>query len=261
MKNVYSILLAVGVFSVLSNCSDLNATVTDDHIKTSAKESYVFRNYLSDDDIHIESKEGKVTLTGTVSEESHKSLAKETIMSLPKVRSVDDQLKVVGERPTELSDAWITTKVKTNLMFHRQVRARDTQVSTNNGVVTLKGEAMSQAQKDLTSEYAKDVDGAKEIRNEMTVEKAHTKNKKAVYRSKDEKIDDASITGQVKVALFSHSSTSAVNTKVKTTNGVVTLHGIAKNKAEKQLVSKLSYDVYGVKNVKNQMTVGNPKRN
>ena len=36
-------------------------------------------------------------------------------------------------------------------------------------VVTLRGEASSIAQKELTSEYAKDIDGVKEVKNEMTV--------------------------------------------------------------------------------------------
>jgi osmotically-inducible protein OsmY len=70
-----------------------------------------------------------------------------------------------------------------------------------------------------------------------------------------EKIDDASITAQVKMALLNHSSTSALETKVETTNGVVTLSGKARNAAEKDLVTKLVKDINGVKSVKNRMTV------
>jgi osmotically-inducible protein OsmY len=71
-----------------------------------------------------------------------------------------------------------------------------------------------------------------------------------------EKIDDASITAQVKASLLSHHSTSAVKTKVETTDGVVTLSGIAKNAAEKSLVTKLASDVNGVGSVVNNMTIG-----
>ena len=42
-----------------------------------------------------------------------------------------------------------------------------------------------------------------------------------------EKIDDASITSQVKFALLSHKSTSALKTKVTTTDGVIVLRAIA----------------------------------
>jgi osmotically-inducible protein OsmY len=74
-------------------------------------------------------------------------------------------------------------------------------------------------------------------------------------RTDAEKIDDASVTAQVKAALQTHRSTRAVSVKVETRSGEVTLTGIAKNDAEKALVSKLVSDIRGVTGVKNQMTV------
>ncbi len=88
----------------------VHATKMDDRIESSAKQSYVYKTYLKDDDIKIESKNGAVTLTGTVSEESHKSLAQETVSSLPGVKSVDNKLEVKGEHPAENSDAWLTAE-------------------------------------------------------------------------------------------------------------------------------------------------------
>jgi hyperosmotically inducible protein len=70
-----------------------------------------------------------------------------------------------------------------------------------------------------------------------------------------EKIDDASITSQVKFALLTHRSTHVMSTKVETQNGVVTLYGKAKNGAEKDLVTKLVSDIHGVETVKNEMVV------
>ena len=76
-----------------------------------------------------------------------------------------------------------------------------------------------------------------------------------VERTAGEKMDDASVTAQVKMALLTHRSTSSMRTKVMTLNGEVTLTGIAKNEAEKSLVAKLVTDIQGVTGVKNQMTV------
>ena len=70
------------------------------------------------------------------------------------------------------------------------------------------------------------------------------------------KMDDASITAQVKMTLLYHRSTSAINTKVVTKRGVVTLRGKASNAAEKNLAAKFANDVNGVKVVKNRMTIG-----
>ena len=91
----------------------------------------------------------------------------------------------------------------------------------------------------------------KEVKNEMTVAATH----EPAERTTGEKIDDASVTAQVKAALSTHRSTSALNTKVETRDGEVTLTGIAKNAAEVSLVTKLVTDIQGVTSVKNQMTV------
>ena len=59
-------------FALLVISVPVHASKTDDRIESSAKKSYVFKTYLKNDDIKIQSKDGAVTLTGTVSEESHK---------------------------------------------------------------------------------------------------------------------------------------------------------------------------------------------
>jgi hyperosmotically inducible periplasmic protein len=250
MKAKYSISLMVAAVILLALSVSVQASKMDSRIESSAKQSYVFKTYLQADDIKIQSMDGIVTLTGTVSEESHKSLAQETVADLPGVKSVDNRLEIKGEPPTANSDAWLRDKVKFALMFHRSVSAGTTEVDVKDGIVTLRGDASSQAQKELTTEYTKDVEGVKDVNNEMTVTKS-LKNPRTV----GEKIDDASITAQVKTTLLYHRSTSALNTKVDTKRGVVTLSGKAGNAAEKDLAAKLANDVYGVKGVNNLMTI------
>ena len=131
------------------------------------------------------------------------------------------------------------------------MNATGTTVYTKDGIVTLQGEASSLAQKELTTEYAKDIDNVKSVNNEMTIAKTPAMPDATV----GDKIDDASITAQVKSSLMSHSSTSAIHTTVSTTDGVVTLSGVAKNDAEKSLVTKLATDINGVTSVINNMTI------
>jgi hyperosmotically inducible periplasmic protein len=250
VKRIYSISLTAAAVALLALSMPAHASKVDDRIKSSANESYVFKNYLKDDDIKIQSREGSVTLTGIVSEESHKSLARETVAGLPGVKTVDNRLEVKGKRAAENSDAWVLMKVKTTLLFHRSVSARTTEVEVKDGIVTLRGDAASQAQKELTTEYAKDVAGVKNLKNEMVVSMPSKKT-----RTAGENIDDASITAQVKMTLLYHRSTSALNTLVTTKKGVVTLGGVAKNATEKDLATKFANDVNGVKSVKNQMTI------
>ncbi|MFA5256767.1 MAG: BON domain-containing protein [Opitutales bacterium] len=257
MKYNYTLALvaSAGVLFITA-CSRSPSETTDNRIESSAKNSYVFKTYLGDDSIKIESEKGAVTLTGTVAVSSHKDLAQDTVESLPGVISVDNQI-VVKEAAPEYSDSWLIVKINTILLFHRNVSASDTKIFVAKGVVTLRGTASSSAQKELTTEYAKDIDGVKSVSNEMTVVQAPTKPETTM----GEKIDDASITAQVKVALALHRSTSAFKTSVSTTDGVVTIGGTVKNDAEKSLVAKLVNDVKGVTSIVNNITVEVPSSN
>jgi osmotically-inducible protein OsmY len=254
MKSMFPITLAAVVSTMLITSSPLRAADADSRIESSAAKSYTFKTTLKGDSIKVDSKDGIVTLTGTVTNASQKSLAEDTVSSLPGVKSVDNQLVISGAQPAEHSDAWITMKVKTELLFHRNVSATGTSVYTDNGVVTLQGVASSQAEKELTTEYAKDIDHVKSVNNEMTIAKTPA----MADATMGDKIDDASITAEVKSSLLSHRSTSAIHTTVSTTDGVVTVGGIAKNDAEKSLVTKLASDIEGVTSVVNNMTIAVP---
>src|SRR5512140_1618567 len=150
------VLIAAGAALVTS--PSLAASETDDRIESSFSASYANRIYLKDDAIKTESRNGAVTLSGQVNETSHKSLAQETVACIPGVQSVDNRLKVKLEGSEE-SDSWIQAKVRSVLALHRKVSGNSTQVDIREGVITLRGVATSEAQKELATEYAEDVKG------------------------------------------------------------------------------------------------------
>jgi osmotically-inducible protein OsmY len=234
---------AMAAAVLISTAIPLFASETDDRIESSFKKSYVYKTYLKDEHITISSQNGVVKLSGDVLDEAHKPMAQDTVEALPGVKSVENTIVVKNDK----SDRWVKMKVQTALVFHANVNASDTEVIVKEGHVTLRGKAMSQAQKDLTTEYAKDVEGVKGVTNEMSMAKADD--------TIGEKIDDASITAQVKMTLMMHRSTGVLRTSVTTNNGVVTLSGKARNESEKDLVTKLVEDVHGVNSVVNKMTV------
>jgi osmotically-inducible protein OsmY len=243
-------LLPLAITAMLFSQPTLRATETDDRIEASAKTSYVFRTFLIEDSIKTSSKDGVVTLTGSVKDVTHKQLAEDTVTGLPGVKSVVNQIET-KESPSENSDTWLYLKVKSTLAYHRSVSAFNTQVEMKEGTAILKGEASSQAQKDLVTEYTKDVVGIKGVQNEMSI----TNPDKSTEPTIAEMIDDASITAQVRMALLSHRSTSILSTMVSTSDGIVTVGGKANNVAEIDLVTKLVSDINGVKNVMNSMSI------
>ena len=258
-KPMYRLAIIAAVSSMFLISSPIFAVGTDDQIESTAKKTYVFKTYLKDDNIKLQANEGAVTLTGTVSDVSHKSLAGETVAGLPGVKSVDNKLVEKNAAPAAKSDAWLITKVKTTLLFHKNVDSLATEVSAENGIITLRGNAASMAQKDLTTEYAMDVEGVKNVKNEMKVAKTPDKTTPQVITSKvdtaGDAIDDASITALVKATLLNHRSTSILSTTVETKAGVVTLGGKAKTAAEKDLAGKFAGDVQGVNKIVNNMTI------
>ncbi|HZP61187.1 MAG TPA: BON domain-containing protein [Opitutaceae bacterium] len=225
------------------------SSANDRKIENAAEASYNFRTVLQND-VKVKVNDGIVTLTGTVQDKDERDLAADTVENLPGVLSVDNQIKVEPTYP-EHSDAWMAFKIRSRLLVKANVSATSTKVAVNDGNVTLSGSADNLAQKELTGAYAKDIDGVKSVKNDIIVMD------KSPAATIGETIDDASITSQVKYALLSHKSTSALKTKVTTTDGVVVITGEASSAAEKSFATKLAQDVRGTKSVTNDMTVTN----
>ena len=245
IKNLSVLLALIASPIVLFASSD-----TDRKIEDAAKASYNYRTVL-EDNVKVKVSDGVVTLSGTVQDNDDKALAEDTVENLPGVLSVQNNITVSSTYP-EHSDAWIAFKVRSRLLVKANVSATATKVAVQDGVVTLTGTADNLAQKELTGVYAKEIDWVKSVTNDITV-----KDTSMADATMGEKIDDASITSQVKYALISHRATSAIKTKVTTTDGVVMISGQAASDAEKSLVTKLAQDVKGTKSVSNSMTVMN----
>jgi len=251
LPGLLSLLVMAGILIFLVINGYLFAADMDDQIEAAAQKSYVFKTYLKGDDIRIDCRDGVVTLTGTVANEPHSALAAETVADLPGVKSVNNLLAVKEGIPETNSDAWIRIRVMTMLMLHANVDGAHTGVEVLDGRVTLRGEAGSHAEKELTSEYARDVEGVEDIRNEMTVRKEPNKE----HRTIEEFIDDASIKAQIKLALAFHRGTSPFRADIEVRKGVVTVSGKAKNAQEKELVSKRIEDIRGVISIRNRMII------
>ncbi len=72
---------------------------------------------------------------------------------------------------------------------------------------------------------------------------------------------DAWITTKVKAELATHKNVSAFNTKVNTTDGVVTLRGKVGSTAEKELAESYVKGVEGVRSVDNELVVSDKHSN
>ena len=68
-----------------------------------------------------------------------------------------------NESAQPVSDTWITTKVKTELLATKGVSGTDISVETVNGVVKLSGHVAGKAESDKAASVARNVDGVKSV--------------------------------------------------------------------------------------------------
>ncbi len=247
----------------------------DHQAEKAIKESYTYRTTL-DNHVKVDVDNGVATLTGKVRDEEQSRIAEDTAAECNGVSQVVNKLKIEEDAHAKRgSDEWIALKIRSRLLVKANVSVASTDVKVQDGVVYLTGTADNTAQRDLTEEYVKDIEGVRSVKNDIQIVDKHDRDADKVakhdrdhkdndrHMDKDghytagEKIDDSSITAQVKYELFSHRSTSALKTKVNTHEGHVVISGDANNDAEKALVTKLANSVRGVESVDNNMMVRN----
>jgi len=117
---------------------------------------------------------GKVTLTGKADTQAGKDIATKLAMNTRGVYSVDNQLVVERKLPASeeenasrtasaVADSWITTKVRSTLMYSSNVNAKDIKINTDKGVVTLSGKVSSGVERALAIELAENIRGVKSV--------------------------------------------------------------------------------------------------
>jgi osmotically-inducible protein OsmY len=229
-----------------------SGTALNKRIETSVAESYVFNKYLQNDSVKIDVLDsGEVVLQGTVSGLLEKQLAEEAVNATPGVKRVINKIEITGAKPEEFSDMWIRSRVESMLMLHKGVNVAATNITINDGFITISGSASSMTEKNLTTEYALDVEGVKGVNNLMSVPANYVYQADTVI----ENVDDASIAALVKTSFLLHKSTVNLQIKVEVYNGVVVLSGNVNRDAEKERLTALASDIRGVRQVNNEVVV------
>jgi osmotically-inducible protein OsmY len=223
----------------------------DDLIVASAKNSYNFNTCLKGDRINVVSKRGAVTLTGRVQNDFHRALAEETLAGLPGVRRVNNQLSVLDPPGRQEPNRALEGRVQAALQLNRELGPLPIQVQARDGVVTLAGAVDTRLRKRKAEAYVKGLDGVVRVVNELQV----VGSAPSRTRELQARIDDASISAQVKLALLFHRATRSLRTRVRTDRGTVTLEGVARNPQERDQATRIARRIEGVKAVRNRMTV------
>lgn len=151
--------------------------VDDASITAAVKSKLLWSKHAQGLSANVTTSYGKVTLRGTANSAAARELAGVLALNTHSVVSVDNQLVVDETKSTltetlqvksdaagqDISDAWITTKVKSTLMYSSNVNGSLVAVTTTNGVVTLAGKLNSGAEQVLAIELASNVSGVRQV--------------------------------------------------------------------------------------------------
>jgi hyperosmotically inducible protein len=197
--------------------------------------------------------------------------------------------QAVKDTGENITDAAITTAVKTKLLADTKVGGLKIDVDTNNHVVTLTGPVNSAAERAEAVRLAKTTTGVKSVVNKLVIEttagttgkadkddklkvdikddtkKTTDKAKEKAGQAKDATKDaakktadvttDAAITSAVKTKLLADTTVGGLKIDVDTKDNVVTLTGTVKSAAEKAEAIRLAKTTKGVTKVVDKLTI------
>lgn len=159
-----------------AHSDSVGAAISDTDITAKVKLKLTGEKGLKGSDVDVTTTNGVVTLTGTAASSSAKTEAEDLTKQVKGVKDVDNELKtpsssepgaktkaLASDAKHEVSDSWITTKVKSELFSDSLTKGFDVKVVTTKGVVTLSGKLPNEDAVKRAKELAEKVDGVKSV--------------------------------------------------------------------------------------------------
>ena len=220
---------------------------------------------LRDSKIHVKSaNRGVVLLDGDARTLSAHLHALEVARAAPGVKRVaseiqspdtlaDDEIwldaKSDPKTPSAAAakDAWITTDAKIRLIANPNTPARDINVDTVGGVVTLFGAVPTEAARRAAELEINKIEGVKSVENELQIVPAVSA---AAVEHQDEQVKDT-----VENRLGARPELSDASIDVEVANGVARLTGTVRNQSDRLTALTVARTTDGVRSVVGDLTV------
>ena len=201
-------------------------------------------------DIHVETNNGVVRLTGTVSTYAEKEDADRRVHHRSNVRAVDNEVQVSGPA---IEDATLQNKLVEKLEYDRvgygTTAFNSIGVSVQNGVVTLAGTAYGPTDKDSAVSLVSNYPGVKDVIDNITVDPVSPNDDRirlAAYRA---------IYGYPMFTKYAIDPGKPI--RITVVNGNITLTGVDDSKADSDAANIRANGVPGAFKVTNLLQVAN----
>lgn len=210
--------------------------------------------------IDVDVKNGTATLTGSVESDIDRDLAEQLALGTEGVNKVNNKLTLdppkADQKPKpslsqQMDDATLTAMVKSKLLWNSNTEGTDINVTTEQGVVSLKGVTNSDEARELAGQLAGNTKGVKNVDNQLNVSATATTSAQVQQKANTAgtAINDAWITSKVKSSLVYASNINGLDISVETKSGMVFLSGSVLSSEEKQLAIETARTIRGVRGV------------
>jgi hyperosmotically inducible periplasmic protein len=268
---------------------DDEQTVNAEWVTTKIQSQYFLTGDVAGGKIEVTTSDtGVVTLAGEVESEEARGRAVQIAQETEGVRQVDNQLRVgtgaravgqpgvaqqdrpMGDRPAgevaragegePVDDRWLTTKIQSQYFMDAEVSDRNIEVETREGVVTLRGEVHTEAERRQALAVARNTDGVREVNDELRVVAAAAAGpagqpQPVAGRAAGQPVDDTWVTTKIQSKFFLEQQVKGSDVDVATRDGVVTLRGAVESDQARQTAETIARETEGVSRVVNELRV------
>jgi osmotically-inducible protein OsmY len=143
----------------------VNGTVDDIALKNEVDQALLRTNPAIQEAVNTTVYNGRVLLTGHVTTPEMKMAANRAASATPGVRALYDEIEVAPSDGLwdNAKDAWITTRVRSELILDPDIRSGNYTIETENGSVYLIGSARSQYELDRATRITRYLPGVKRV--------------------------------------------------------------------------------------------------
>ncbi len=143
----------------------LNRAVTDSWIKTQINHYWLQYNVDTFAKLSTTVKQGRVLITGVVQNPEHRVEAVRLVWQVEGVKQVINEIRVADGEGVGgyVKDNWITSRLRTAMLFDKNIQSINYSIDTVQGIIYLMGFAQNQSELNRVIELGRTISGVKQV--------------------------------------------------------------------------------------------------
>ena len=214
---------------------------TDAQLKNDVIEELRWEPTVTSSDISVSTKNGVVTLSGSVPYYAEKCSAERAVQRVEGVKAIAEEMEVSLSGIHKRKDSDIAEAVVNTLRWHVWVPSH-IQATVESGWVTLTGIVTWEFQRNAAVESVRYLSGVRGVSNDITLKPS---------------VQPTAVKDAIEKALMSDAEIDAENIKVSAVGGKVTLAGTVHSWDERDEAGSAAWNAPGVTEVENNLAIAN----